>query len=94
MFLLLNKKSENENTVNYLIETSLYEKTPAGVVKTLVKAFCIFDKVTKKISFDSAKTDPYFLQSPWEFPMIEAHLIDIDKKQKGFPQTYSIVTGG
>lgn len=45
------------------------------------------------MSFDPKRTDLYFFESPWEYPMIEAHLADIDKKQKGFPQTYSIATG-
>lgn len=48
MFLLFYKETEDEKTVSYFIETNIYEKPSIGVVKTKVKALCIFDKITKK----------------------------------------------
>ncbi len=94
MHLKFYKVSEDTATVKYQVETNAYEKTAAGVIKTLVKALCIYDKATKKVSFDHKKTDSFFFDRTWEAVMIEMHLQDISKKDKGFPETSSITTGG
>ena len=99
MFIDFYKKSEDENSVVYLIETKSYEQTSSGVLMTPVKGLCSFDKNTKTISFESPCfespcTDRYFFDRVHEPLMIEAHLKKIDKKQKGFPEEYYIATGG
>lgn len=88
------KVSEDATTVKYWIETNAYEKTATGVMKIPVKGFCIFDKISQKIKFDPEKTDAYFFERINEPLMIEAHLKSFSKKQKEFPDTYNLCTGG
>ena len=85
---------EDTKTVSYWIESDAWNKTNQGLVHSIVKGYCTFDKDTQEISFDPAKTDSFFFERKGELLMIATHLIKIYKKQKGFPDKYCIATGG
>lgn len=93
MNLKFYKVSEDESKVSYWIIAEYWDKSFMPQVKYVeAKAFCRFDKIIKTIAFDPKRTDSYFFENNNEPVMIEAHLKDINKKQREFPETDSIIT--
>lgn len=93
MYFHFNKTAENNVTVSYWIESDVYEQPATTIIKIPVKGFCIFNKITKTITFDPEKSDSYFFQKrPWFH--ILYHLEQLDKAGQPFPQNYSFAIGG
>lgn len=94
MYCLFHKHFEDENIVSYWVSTDYWDESYLPEVKWIpIKGFCIFDKNAKTASFEPDKTDSQFFELKTALLMIKGHLADIDKRQKGFPQSYSIATG-
>ncbi|MGE0010571.1 MAG: hypothetical protein AB7F19_01240 [Candidatus Babeliales bacterium] len=94
MYLKLDKISEDAESVSYRIESTIYEETPTKIIKTVVKALCIFDKKLETITFDNEKTDAYYFNCQWEPIYILHHLKKLNRIGEPFPDMYDIVTGG
>lgn len=93
MYFNLVKSTENETSVSYWVESSLY-KRPINIGYTIrIKGYCTFNKITKKIMFEPIKSDSYFFQKrPW-FHMLN-QLSKLDKSGLPFPQQFSFAIGG
>ena len=94
MNLVFQKVSEDELIVSYWITTTHWNKNIIGeVTREEVAAFCTFNKVTEKVSYDPDKTDAYYYYRTDEPMYIALHLKKIHKKKQLFPEFYNIVTG-